>query len=293
MGPPYPTNQQAMTNQERAAYLRRSLRRKRQEQIRSDPEFMRNRRDNSPSKEPDSSFYKGAANAQEPPKATGPMGPVPPSAEELDARQFIGAPDEGARNSQRAAFAGKQPTSRFERWAQKGLKGAAGKAKKVPLVGSPLHRALKRMARDPKRAAGVLAGGLGAAGLTAAQFAPTIVEGAYDDSRNLYSRITRGVGADELSMDEQLANQREAEDAAWEMQRQQEEIERLARVNEQRLMQMHPVLANQILAGRRLPRGAMVIGGKPRTDLLREFATQMAEMSTSEPQGAPEQAVFP
>jgi len=55
----------------------------------------------------------------------------------------------------------------------------------------------------------------------------------------------------------------------------QRQIEQMARVNEQRIMQVAPHLANQLLAGRRLPQGAVVLGTGQRTDLFREFAQQM------------------
>jgi hypothetical protein len=42
------------------------------------------------------------------------------------------------------------------------------------------------------------------------------------------------------------------------------------------IMQEFPHLAAQLTAGRRLPRGAVVLGGIPRTDLLEEVAMQMS-----------------
>lgn len=182
--------------------------------------------------------------------------------------------------------------TRFERWAAGGFQGAARKAGGVPLVGKPLRNLLRKISRNPGAAAGTLAAGLGAAGTVGAMVLPDMVQGAYDDTRNLYSRMTRGVRADEMSVDEQIQFDQEVEYATRELMRMQEETEAMARINEQRLMQMEPALANQILAGRRLPRGAMVIGGKPRTDLLREFAMQMAQQPA--PQGAaPTSEVFP
>lgn len=46
--------------------------------------------------------------------------------------------------------------------------------------------------------------------------------------------------------------------------------------NTHRIMRQKPDVAQQILAGRRLPRGAVVIGGQPRTDLLEQVALAMA-----------------
>lgn len=55
--------------------------------------------------------------------------------------------------------------------------------------------------------------------------------------------------------------------------------ERLARAdmdNIERLARMNPELVKQVLAGRRLPRGAVVIGGRPRVDAMMELARSMS-----------------
>ena len=52
---------------------------------------------------------------------------------------------------------------------------------------------------------------------------------------------------------------------------------------EQRLQQIAPDLYNRITAGRYLPAGAVVIGGAPRRDLLREFAEAMHEGAFNPP----------
>ncbi len=43
------------------------------------------------------------------------------------------------------------------------------------------------------------------------------------------------------------------------------------------LAQVNPALFSELLAGRRLPRGAMVIGGEPRGDLVAAVAKMMSE----------------
>lgn len=61
--------------------------------------------------------------------------------------------------------------------------------------------------------------------------------------------------------------------------RQQAKIERLQQtmaLNTARLAQAEPHLYNEVLAGRRLPQGAVVLGGNPRTDLLSEMALRMS-----------------
>jgi hypothetical protein len=42
------------------------------------------------------------------------------------------------------------------------------------------------------------------------------------------------------------------------------------------IAQTNPQLYNELVVGRRLPRGAVVLGGTPRKDLLEEVATMMA-----------------
>lgn len=53
--------------------------------------------------------------------------------------------------------------------------------------------------------------------------------------------------------------------------------------NTQRIMEQKPELAQQLLAGRRLPRGAVVIGGTPRTDILDQVAMSMAQAQNNTP----------
>ena len=43
------------------------------------------------------------------------------------------------------------------------------------------------------------------------------------------------------------------------------------------LIQNAPMVARQIMAGRRLPKGAVVIGGTPRVDLMQQMADQMSQ----------------
>jgi hypothetical protein len=54
-----------------------------------------------------------------------------------------------------------------------------------------------------------------------------------------------------------------------------------------------PHLYNQILAGRRLPKGATVLGGAPRTDLLEELAYRMTqgEFASGSPSNMPSEYV--
>ena len=59
--------------------------------------------------------------------------------------------------------------------------------------------------------------------------------------------------------------------------------ERAIQQEERRLQQVAPHLYNRIAAGRHLPAGAVVIGGVPRRDLLRELSEAMHEGAFNEP----------
>lgn len=63
----------------------------------------------------------------------------------------------------------------------------------------------------------------------------------------------------------------------------QENRARVLAQNTMSLMQSAPDVAAQILAGRRLPKGGVVIGGTPRVDLMQEMAGQMADGSFRKP----------
>lgn len=53
-------------------------------------------------------------------------------------------------------------------------------------------------------------------------------------------------------------------------------------INSSRLMTLEPGLAQQIMAGRILPQGAVVIGGQPRVDLLAQVAEAMGSQGFQE-----------
>ena len=55
-----------------------------------------------------------------------------------------------------------------------------------------------------------------------------------------------------------------------------------------RLASASPQIYNQIMAGRQLPQGAVVLGGQPRVDLMEQLALRMATSPNSLP-GAPAQ----
>lgn len=59
--------------------------------------------------------------------------------------------------------------------------------------------------------------------------------------------------------------------------REQQQRGMLRDENARRLAMYAPHLYNQVMAGRKLPKNAVVIGGTPRTDLLEELASSMAD----------------
>lgn len=81
-------------------------------------------------------------------------------------------------------------------------------------------------------------------------------------------------------VEEQAKMLRAREQLIRERQRQQEksrETQRLRMINMQKIAQLNPQLAMELSVGRILPKGAAVIGGKPRTDALDAIADAMAE----------------
>ena len=61
--------------------------------------------------------------------------------------------------------------------------------------------------------------------------------------------------------------------------RQREEIER----NMMMVQRSDPHLYNQVMAGRRLPQGSVVLGGAPRQDLMEELASYMGSLPDPDP----------
>ena len=55
----------------------------------------------------------------------------------------------------------------------------------------------------------------------------------------------------------------------------QARMEKAIAENQARLAQANPNLYTSVLAGRRVPAGSIVLGGRPRTDLMQELAASM------------------
>jgi hypothetical protein len=131
---------------------------------------------------------------------------------------------------------------------------------------------LKKMSKLGK--AGLIGGGV----LAAAEFAPGIIRGVRGSVRE--------ITGDDPTVDALLEDNRTRAVFMAMQQRKQEQLRRLQQENTNRILQYMPQVANQLLAGRKLPQGAVVIGGQPRTDLLDEVARQMGAGAFNQSVGA-------
>lgn len=129
---------------------------------------------------------------------------------------------------------------------------------------------IREFANNPLALAGILAPS--AAFLTGAVAAP-IGRGAYNlltdaEEQKQEGRFQSAYGA-------------YTEDLAYKLKtaRQQQEIER----NMLAVQQASPHLYAQVMAGRRLPQGSVVLGGQPRQDLMEELASYMGSLPDPDP----------
>lgn len=65
-----------------------------------------------------------------------------------------------------------------------------------------------------------------------------------------------------------------------------EDLQRRMTQATMRLAALDPHLYNEVMAGRSLPKDAVVFGGQPRTDLMEELAMSMVDGQFKEPQSA-------
>ena len=70
---------------------------------------------------------------------------------------------------------------------------------------------------------------------------------------------------------------------------QYEDVQRRMAQAAMRLAALDPHLYNEVMAGRSLPKDAVVFGGQPRTDLMEELAMGMAQGQFKEPPSAHEE----
>jgi hypothetical protein len=89
--------------------------------------------------------------------------------------------------------------------------------------------------------------------------------------RELITGQEKKLQRDLLTLEIEAQQKRRAEEARMQQQMQ------YVQMNAQRLASFAPDLAQRVLAGRRLTQGAVAIGGRPRTDLLTELASYMAD----------------
>jgi len=106
------------------------------------------------------------------------------------------------------------------------------------------------------------AGGLMTAGMIVPPIKEGIVSGYTDRDLNLKINEVKNQG------------RMRAEQIGAQQQRSQ--VERELASQAAKLAAVNPHLYNQIMAGRRLPQGAVILGGQPRTDLMEQIASGMA-----------------
>lgn len=90
------------------------------------------------------------------------------------------------------------------------------------------------------------------------------------------AKLLKGTPADVSSLREQeeVSRQRSASAKIAQL-LEQARMERTLAQNQARLAQANPTLYTSVMAGRKVPTGAVVLGGRPRTDLMRELAASM------------------
>ena len=118
----------------------------------------------------------------------------------------------------------------------------------------------------------------GTAALDAVGFGLPLL-GMAKDAVNWGSRQATGdplIGR-ELTVDQSLEMEKKVRMEQMRLQIQQQERAKVLTANTINLLQYAPDVARQVMAGRRLPKGGVVIGGTPRVDLMQEVAGQMAD----------------
>lgn len=155
-----------------------------------------------------------------------------------------------------AAPAAKKNPSFFRRMRVKARAGLRGGKKLMPKI-SPRGLSMLKGAAAPF--------GLNLAGV-ALEYAPDIVRAVKQDFGS----------SSEDPLDKMLRQDREIRNADRLRKLQRQKIEKLTAANVQRLTTTMPHLAASIMAGREIPEDGVVIGGRPRQDLLEQVAQQMA-----------------
>jgi len=110
------------------------------------------------------------------------------------------------------------------------------------------------------------------------EIAGPLAEGAWKSNMNPFNRLT-GESPDQIALtniNKQRTMDAQMSLASIEREMNKQRLEKSAAQNAARLAATAPHLYNQILAGRQLPQGAVVLGGRPRTDLLEQLSHGMA-----------------
>ena len=126
----------------------------------------------------------------------------------------------------------------------------------------------------------------------AGEIASPLAQGAWYSQANPLNRLT-GDSPNQIAL-ANMQKQRTMDAQMYlsqiERQMKKQQLERSTAQNAARLAATAPHLYNQILAGRQLPQGAVVLGGQPRTDLLEQLSYGMAMGQTQEsPMGTQEE----
>lgn len=144
----------------------------------------------------------------------------------------------------------------------KGLKKLGLKARAMAKGPMGMAGQIDMMGRHPV-AQGAMLAGLAAPALIGLS---SKLRGRLDEMGDLRGTFEKRLGL--------AGEQRAAEQASL---MRAERVANLMQMNLQRLASVAPDLYMQVAAGQRLPQGATVLGGKPRTDLLKQLAMQMSE----------------
>ena len=102
----------------------------------------------------------------------------------------------------------------------------------------------------------------------------------------MYQAMTADT-ADEQLQAARFANQQHRN--AVTMRAEVDELQRRIAQSSMRLAALDPHLYNEVMAGRSLPKDAVVFGGQPRQDLMEELAMGMAQGQFTEPPSAQEE----
>lgn len=100
--------------------------------------------------------------------------------------------------------------------------------------------------------------------------------------------MVKGMRAEKSPFDKELEEEMRRRRFQASQQMKAQRLQQAMADNMMRLASANPQLYNQLLVGRSLPQGAVVIGGGQRSDFLESVAYQMATGGFGNPQGTPD-----